>query len=349
MEMRALFLAGGLGTRLRPLTDNLPKPMVPVMGKPLLERNIMKLKEYGVDEIIISACYKSQHLMDYFGDGSKCGVKIHYVCEDVPLGTGGAIKNTENFFDDTFLIFNSDIVTDINFEDFIRYHKEKSAAVTIAVTEVDNPCMYGVIEYDKEGYVISFKEKPKPHEVTSRCINAGVYAFEPEVLEEIPTGRPVSVEREVFPNLLRKGYKISIYRGCSYWIDIGTPSKYLQIHKDILAGKYIIPENDFSHRSVYKGKNVKIYNTAKIIGPVYIGDNVEIGPNVTIGRNTVIGNNVKIGMGSKIVGSVVWDNVIVGTGVKLINTIVASDCSIEHNIEYNNMIYTNNYEIAVVG
>ncbi|TDT52027.1 sugar phosphate nucleotidyltransferase [Fonticella tunisiensis] len=341
--MKALFLAGGMGTRLRPLTNKLPKPMVPIMGKPLLERNMVNLKDCGISEMVLSTCYKPQYIERYFGDGDRHGLKIHYVCEDIPLGTGGAIKNTESFYDDTFLIFNSDILSNINFKELIQYHKSKSADVTIAITQVNNPSMYGVIEYDENGYAISFKEKPQPHEITSNYINAGVYVFEPEVLKEIPSGRVVSVEREVFPLLLQKGYKIAVYKSGSYWMDIGTPEKYLQAHRDIFSGKCKISDIDFSDKDVYRVKNATIHSTVRILGPVYIGENVEIEAYATIGPNTVIGNNARIGKGSKIIGSVLWDNVVVGNGARLFGTIIASDCSIERNNDYYNTVFTEDY------
>ena len=202
--MKALFLAGGMGTRLKPLTDDLPKPMVPMMVKPLLERNMLKLKECGVDEIILSTCYKPQKIEEYFGDGTKLGLKIHYICEDIPLGTGGAIKNAEEFFDDTFIIFNADILSDINIMDMMKFHKEKCAAVTIAVTQVKNPSAYGVIEYNDKLYAESFTEKPKLSEIKSNYINAGIYIFEPKVLKEIPDSQVVSIERETYPLAIRK-------------------------------------------------------------------------------------------------------------------------------------------------
>ncbi|NLG93480.1 MAG: nucleotidyltransferase family protein, partial [Clostridiales bacterium] len=177
--MKALFLVGGLGTRLRPLTDRMPKPMVPVMGRPLLERNMEALKLHGIHEIVLSTCYRPEVIEQYFGNGSDFGLKIHYVCEESPLGTGGAIKNCEEYFDDTFLVFNADILSNINYSEMLRYHKRKKADVTIAVTQVENPSAYGVIEYDEDGYAYLFKEKPAPHEVVSHFINAGVYVFEP--------------------------------------------------------------------------------------------------------------------------------------------------------------------------
>lgn len=215
--MKALLLVGGKGTRLRPLTNRLPKPMVPVMGKPLLERTLETLKHHHVDEVVLSTCYKSEYISRYFGDGSNLKLKIHYVREDFPLGTGGAIKNSEQYFDDSFYVLNADILSNIDFSEMMRFHKRKKADVTIAVTRVRNPSDYGVIEYDENGYATSFREKPQ--KIVSHLINAGVYIFEPDVLKMIPTGKPVSVEREVFPKLLSEGRKIAVYQGAATgWI-----------------------------------------------------------------------------------------------------------------------------------
>ncbi|MFT8315557.1 MAG: NDP-sugar synthase [Clostridium sp.] len=338
--MKALFLAGGKGTRLKPLTNKLPKPMIPIMTKPLLERNIAELKKCNIDEIVLSVCYKPQHIRKYFEEGNRQGVKIHYVKEDVPLGTGGAIKNTEKFYDNTFLIFNSDILSDIDFKDMIEYHKSKKADVTIAVTAVRNPTAYGVIEYDENNYAKSFVEKPSPNQITSNYINAGIYIFEPKVLKEIPNGKVVSVEKEIFPMLLKKGYKIAVYDRLSYWMDVGTPKKYLEAHKDIMTGKCKIPELDIEKSYSYRGKNVKFHSNVKIVEPVYIGDNVEIGANTTIGPNAVIGNNCYIGTGSKITGSILWDNVNIGSGSRLYQSIMSSNCIMDGDSDYYNTIYT---------
>lgn len=305
--MKALFLAGGMGTRLKPLTDDLPKPMVPMMAKPLLERNMLKLKEFGVEEIILSTCYKSQKIEEYFGDGTKMGLKIHYISEDIPLGTGGAIKNSEEFFDDTFIIFNADILSDINIKDMMKFHKEKCASVTIAVTQVENPSAYGVIEYDENLYAKSFTEKPKEAEIKSNYINAGIYIFEPNVLKEIPDSQVVSIERETYPQLLKKGYLIAVYKSDAYWMDIGTIEKYAQAHQDILNGIYNLPEIRDVINDIFIGKNTIINPFAKIIGPTYIGENSKIGAYSTIGPNAVIGNNCSIGMDNKIFNSIVWD------------------------------------------
>ena len=337
--MKALFLAGGFGTRLRPITNDLPKPMIPIVGKPLLERNIEKLKKYGINEVVLSTCYKPQKIKEYFKDGKSLGLKISYVSEDIPLGTAGAIKNAQEFFDDTFIVFNADIVSDIDISDMIDFHREKKALATIAVTKVDNPSAYGVIEHDKNAYITAFKEKPKPHESTSNLINAGVYIFEPELLNEIPLGRAVSIERETYPTLLQKGYKIAVYNKCSYWIDLGTPEKYIKVHKDIVKGDFKIDLLNFDDKQQYISKSAKIHETARSNGPVYIGENVTVGAFAVVGPDTVLGDSVSIGAGGKIIGSVIWNNVTVGSGAAIINSVAMSDCTINNNREeYNNIL-----------
>jgi mannose-1-phosphate guanylyltransferase len=339
-KMKALFLAGGMGTRLRPLTDELPKPMVPIMNRPLLERSMSNLKKCGIDEIVISTCYKSQYIKDYFGDGSKFGLKIEYVCEDIPLGTGGAIKKTGHLYDDTFLVFNADVLCNMDFMDLVKFHKSMSADVTIAVTKVDNPSAYGVIENDQNGYAVSFVEKPKAGEVKSNFINAGVYVIEPSVLKEIAEDRPVSVEREIFPVLLENGHKIAVYKGCSYWMDIGTPEKYLQTHEDIMSGACQIAGVRFGKQNVFKEGKSLIDTTAIIIGPVYIGDNVKIGAYATVGPNAVIGDNVCIHTGGKVTDSVLWNSVDVGLFARVDGSVAASGCKVESRSVRNDTAFT---------
>lgn len=343
--MKALYLAGGMGTRLKPLTDDLPKPMVPIMNKPLLERSMANLKENGIHEIVISTCYKSQYIKDYFGNGDKFGLNIEYVCEDAPLGTGGAIKKTGHLYDDTFLVFNADILCNMDFRKLIEFHKAKSAAVTIAVTKVENPSAYGVIEYDQNDYALSFTEKPAADQIKSNFINAGVYVIEPSVLKGIPENRPVSVERDIFPALLEKGDKIAVYKGCSYWMDIGTPEKYLQTHVDIMSGACKIAGVDFSNQTIVKECKSFINPSVIITGPVYIGTNVKIGPYATIGPNVVIGDNVRIHTGGKITESVLWNNVEVGVFAKIEGSVAASDCKVKRKTVCSNTAFTNTESI----
>ena len=338
--MKALFLVGGVGTRLQPLTDDLPKSMIPMMAKPLLERNILKLKDYGVNEIILSTCYKPQKIEKYFGDGTKLGIKIKYIEQDIPLGTGGAIKNAERFFNDTFIIFTQDILSDINIEDMMKFHKEKLAAVTIAVTEVKNPSDYGVIEYNDNLYAESFTGKPKLSEIKSNYINTGIYIFEPNVLKEIPESQVVSLEKETYPLLLKKNYPIAIYESDAYWRDIGSIEEYIQAHDDILSGDYSLSEIKDEHQNIFVGENTTIHSSTKIIGPTYIGENTKIGPNSTIGPNTIIGNNCKVGTNDIIIDSIVWDKVSVENNSTVSSVILNSNFMISNNNENVNNIET---------
>lgn len=338
--MKALFLAGGMGTRLKPLTDHLPKPMVPVMGRPLLERNIVNLKSCGVNEVVLSTCYRADCIEEHFEAKQHGEMKLHYVCEDIPLGTGGAIKNCQKYFDDTFLIFNSDIVCNIDLCDLIQFHKQKKADLTIAVTRVANPSAYGVIEYDPFGYATSFTEKPKPGEEKSNYINAGIYVFEPKILDLISTRKVVSIEKDIFPMLVKKGYKVAVYQKGSYWIDIGTPEKYMQVHRDIFDGHCRMRETNFSQEPVYGLSHVQMHSTARVIGPVWFGNNVRIGANVTIGPNVTVGNNFETGRGCMIRDSILWNNVAIGSGVNVVHSVVTSGCRIGSGIQCANTIYS---------
>lgn len=325
--MKAILLAGGKGSRLRPLTNNLPKPMVHVMNRPLIERIIKRLKRNGIDEIILSVCYQPTAIKEYFKDGEHLGIKIRYIVEDTPLDTGGAIKKAAEGINETFFVFNSDILSDIDIQRMLRYHKQSGAVATIAVTRVENPSAYGVIEYDANSYALSFVEKPKPGHITSNYINAGTYIFEPEILKDVPENVPVSVERQIFPDTLQKGQKIFIYKEKNYWIDIGTIEKYMQLHLDILSGEYKSNSFKFNKERIFIDKTAKVDPDAKIIGPAYIGKNVVIGDKVHI-TNSVIGDNVKIGKGSVIADSILWDNINVGEEVTLFNSIVKSNCNV---------------------
>jgi len=342
--MKALFLVGGFGTRLRPITNDLPKPMVPIMGKPLLERSFENLKRHGIDDVVLSMCYQPDKIENYFGDGKKFGVHITFVTEETPLGTAGAIKNAQDFFDDTFLVFNADILSDIDFTEMIRFHKDRKALATIAATEVDNPCDYGVMEHDGNGFITGFKEKPKPHESDSRLINAGVYIFEPELMDHIPQGRTVSIERETYPLLLQMGYKMAVYDRCSYWLDLGTPQKYLKVHRDILEGLISIGECDYTKNQKHISKTAKMHPTARITEPVYIGDDAEIGPNASVGPGTVVYRGAVVGSGASVVGSVVWDNVKIENGASVENSVVMSDCVVARNSKKHNAVLTKDFD-----
>lgn len=337
--MKALFLAGGKGTRLQPLTDKVPKPMVQIMNRPLLERTMISLKECGISEIVISSCYRSRYIKDYFGDGGQLGLKIQYIVEDLPLGTGGAIKNAESLFDNTFLIFNADILCDIDIKKLVEYHKSMKVLATIAATEVADPSAYGAIEFDSDDYVLSFIEKPKPEEILSNYINAGIYVIEPEIFREIPVDILVSIERDVFPKILKKGHKLAVYKDSSYWADIGTLDKYMQVHKDIMGGKCKMVDCGYTLDNITIGRDVRIHPHAELTGPIYIGDNVFIDANVVV-SNSVIGNNVNIGAESRVTGSILWNDIKISREVRLIDSIITSNSLVLKNKNFLNTVYS---------
>ncbi|HDP69323.1 MAG TPA: NDP-sugar synthase [Actinobacteria bacterium] len=328
--MKAIILAGGQGTRLRPLTCKAPKPMLPLVNAPFLEYIFKLLKNYDVEEVILSTSYLPGLFERRFGDGEKYGLKLVYVEEKEPLGTAGAIKNVEEYLDDDpFVVFNGDILTNLNISQLFEYHRSKGALATLTLTSVEDPTSYGLVPINSTGEVAGFLEKPSWDEVTTDLVNAGTYILEPDVLNLIPMGENYSFERGVFPEMVEKKEKIFGFPSNAYWLDIGTPQKYLKAHRDILGGRI---EFDFKGTQlkfgVWVGKNCAISSEANIFGPAVLGDNCQIEANATIFGYTTIGNNCMIGSGVTIGESVIFDdcrinrssvikNSILGKGVKL--------------------------------
>lgn len=325
--MKAVILVGGEATRLQPLTCNTPKALVPVLNKPFLEHVIRHLAKHRVKEVVLAQGHLAQPIEGYLGDGSRLGVRLTYVVEDTPRGTAGAIKNAERYLDDTFLALNGDTFTDLDISAMIDLHRKRKAKATIALTPVDDPTQYGLIETDDEVRVLRFLEKPRWNEVTTDTINAGTYVLEPDVLARIPPGAKVSIERETFPLLLDEGEPVCGYLSAGYWLDIGSPEKYLQLHRDLLGGKS-------SHYSPAAGEEALIGNqcsvhpTAQINGPVVVGDNCSIGRRVKLTGPVVIGAGCTIQEDTVIEDSVIWQNVRLEPGVKLKSSVVADRCCI---------------------
>lgn len=343
--MKAVILAGGQATRLLPLTCNIPKAMVPVLNIPFLEHVIRYLSEHQIKDIILAQGYLAQPIEGYLGDGSQLGVKLNYVAEDTPLGTAGAVKNAERYLDDTFLMLNGDIFTDLDITAMIDFHQKRRAKATIALTPVDDPTSYGLVETDAEGRVTQFLEKPSPSQVTTNMINAGTYVLEPEILAQIPSQTKVSIEREVFPLLLEQGKPVYAYPSSAYWIDIGTPEKYLRLHRDLLNGKssqYVpaLPEE------VVIGEQSYIHPTAQIKGPVMIGSNCTIGDKVRLTGPIVIGHGCQILPESAVEESIIWRNTRLGQHVNLKNSIVADNCCLNADSTIKDSILGDNVTVA---
>ena len=324
-SLKAVILVGGEGTRLRPLTYNTPKPMVPVLNVPFLEHVIRNLKEHNITEIVMAQYYLPATMREYFGDGSKLGVKLYYVMEESPLGSAGAVKNVEDFLDGTFFVLNGDIFHNRDFTALLKYHRQHRAKATIVLTPVANPTLYGVVETDKRNKVKRFTEKPKPEEVRTNMINAGTWVVEPEVLQRIPPDTKISFERELFPQILADDLPFYAYPTDNYWMDTGTPENYLQLHRDLLSGKYdgYKPEED-----VTTGKGCKIHASVKFRGKVIIGDNCVIASGVKLTGPVVLGPNCKIGEDTTITDSVVWHDTAISKGVTIKSSILADNCKI---------------------
>lgn len=318
-------MAGGKGTRLRPLTSNVPKPMVPIANKPILIRIIELLKKHGFDEIIITVGYLGKIISEMVGDGSDLGVKITFAWEDRPLGTAGSVKNVENELKETFLVISSDILTDIDLSKMLAFHKQKHSVATIALTRTDIPVAFGIVVTDEENRISRFLEKPGWGEVFSDKINAGIYILEPEILRFIDEKEEFDFSKQLFPRLLEMGHPLYGYLGDYYWLDIGNPKKYIQANHDILTKKVRVKiEGAEIKENIWVGKGTIIESEANIWSPVIIGDNCKIEKGAIIDRLTIVGDGVFIGKGAHLKRSIIWDNATIQGHAKLENCVILS-------------------------
>lgn len=343
--MKAVILVGGEGTRLRPLTCNITKAMVPVLNLPFLEHVFHYLRGHGIDDTVLALCHLPQQVKGYFGSGDRVGIRLSYALEESPLGTAGAVKNSEEGLDQPFFVLNGDVFTGLDLTTMLAFHRERKAKATIALTPVEDPTAYGLVETDDEGRIKRFLEKPSWDQVTTNMINAGIYILEPEVLTYIPPQTFCMFEHNLFPMLLDLGQPLYGFASHDYWIDIGSPQKYLQLNHDLLLGRCPgfepqAPQPSSIHPTaqikgpVVLGKDSNIAAEASILGPSVIGPGCSIGPGAIVEcsvlwsevqvqdrailNNCIIGNNCRIGAESCIgKGSVLSDNVIVHPGIKL--------------------------------
>lgn len=330
--MKAIILVGGEGLRLRPLTCKIPKPMVPIVNRPFLEHMLKNLKKHNIDEVILAICYLPACLQRHFGDGSALEVRLNYTVEESPLGTGGAVKNAQQLLNDTFLVFNGDVFSDLDLTDMIKFHRKHKAKATIALTPVEDPTAYGVVETDNQSRVKRFVEKPSWERVTTNFINAGTYVLEPEVLELIPPGIFCMLERGLFPDLVERGIPFFGYRSNAYWIDIGNPKDYLKLHHDLLMRKAIVHfPGKLIADDIWLDKGCNIHPSVKLIGPIVIGRKCVIEQDVQISGPTVLGSGCNIRQGSTIDEAILWQNVKLGKNVTIRNSVVGSNSVIGDN------------------
>lgn len=331
--MKAVILVGGEGTRLRPLTYDIPKPMVPIVNKPYMEHQIDFLMQHGFREIVFALGYKSEALENYFGDGQRWGARFWHVVEDEPLGTAGAVKNVEALLDDTFLVFNGDVVCGIDLSGIVRLHKERGAVGTIALTPVENPSPYGVVVTDPSGRVQTFIEKPPRDRAPSNAINAGAYVLEPSVVHAMPPGRRWMFETDVFPSLLREGRPLYAQVSDAYWIDIGSPHRYLQVNYDVLEGRAGVALPPHTHRggthaAVWCAPGARVDTGARLSGPLWIGQDVHIEGGAVLQGPTVVAPRCRVRSHATISRSVLWEGSTVEGGARVDEAIVGRGCII---------------------
>jgi len=342
--MKAVVLAGGHGTRLRPLTYTTPKPMLPLAGKPVLHHVIESLASQGFDDIIVTTNYLRKQIMDYFGDGPEFGVKLIYPEEDRPLGTAGSVKNAAKYLNETFAVIQGDNITDIKFEDLFNFHKQRGGIATIALIPMKRPHQFGVVESDSENRIIKFKEKPKPEECFSNFINTGLYVLEPKILEVIPHGLAYDFARNVFPELLKSGKRMYGYPAQGFWVDIGHPESYMEAARWVLSklrGKMISETAEVKNASikgwVQIGEGTRIEPGAKIIGPAIIGDHCRIDRDAKIATNSAIESGVEVAAKTRITSSMVYRDTHVGDSSYLSHCIVAERCRVGSSVKIDEM------------
>jgi mannose-1-phosphate guanylyltransferase len=331
--MKAVILVGGLGTRLRPLTCNTPKPMIPLVNQPFIEHVLENLRDQGIDEVVLAVQYLAERFRESLGDGSRLGLKVHIVEEPEPRGTAGAVKNVEHMLDGTTFVFNGDVMTDLDLQAMLAYHRERNSKLTIALTPVEDPTAFGLVETEENGRIRRFLEKPSRDEVTTNMINAGTYILEPEVFRYVPPAQHYMFERGLFPVMLQTSDPMYGYPSRAYWTDVGKPQAYLEVHHDILIGKvrYTFRGQQIADR-VWAENGAEIDPTAQIVGPVVLGAGVRVGPGAQIIGPTVIGARCVIGANVMIEGAVLWDDNLIADGAALRSCMVGHGNRIGANV-----------------
>ena len=332
--MKAILLAGGKGTRLRPLTIHTPKPIVPIFNRPFLHYQIDLLKQVPeIDEVILSLNYQPRRIEEIFGDGSNVGIKIRYVVEPAPLGTAGAIKYAGENLTESVVVFNGDVLTQIDLAAVLRLHRERNAKATIVLTPVENPTAYGLVETDADSNITRFLEKPSPDEITTNHINAGIYVLEPDTFDRIPSEVSWSIERSYFPSLIERGETFVAYVYNGYWIDIGTPEKYTQVHRDIMDGRYAAaPFLGEPPRHAAVAADARVEPGAVLEGPCFVDEGVLVKAGARIGPYSVIGRQTQVEEHATIEGAIVWPNCRISRDAAVRNAIVGRNCHVGRNV-----------------
>jgi mannose-1-phosphate guanylyltransferase/phosphomannomutase len=331
--MKAVVMAGGEGTRLRPLTSNQPKPMVPIVGKPCMEHIVELARMHGFDEVLVTLAFLPQAIRGYFGDGEALGIPIAYSVEESPLGTAGSVRLAAGRLDDTFLVISGDALCDIDLSALVEFHREKGAAVTIGLKSVDNPLEFGIVVTDDDGRVERFLEKPSWGQVFSDTINTGIYVIEPEVLRHVPTDRPYDFSKELFPLLLEMGRPIYGFVCDGYWQDIGNLDQFRQANFDALDERVRLNVPGIRLKgNVWIGDGAELEDLDVVEGPAFIGSNCRIAPEALVGPYSVLGPNVTLRERARTVRSVIDASAHIGRSCLIEGAIVGRSCDIRSHV-----------------
>src|SRR5918995_478534 len=322
--MKAVIMAGGQGTRLRPLTSNQPKPMIPVVGVPCMEHIVNLLREHGFTDIVVTLQFMPEEIRYYFGDGSDWGVSMSYSVEDVPAGTAGSVKLAEELLEgERVLVISGDALTDCALTRVVSFHEENAAEATMVLKSVENPLDFGIVITEEDGRISRFLEKPAWGQVFSDTVNTGIYLLEPSVLAEIPTEGEYDFSKELFPKLLDEERSLYGFITEDYWEDIGNLEQYMRAQRDVLDGKMrdVRPPGTRLRENVYVGRRAQV-DDEELEGPVAIGENVRVDEPARVSSYSVIADNVVIGAGASVERSVVAEGAYVGEGAELVDTVV---------------------------
>ena len=331
--MKAVIMAGGEGTRLRPLTSNAPKPMLPLVNRPMMEHIIDLLHRHGIDEIVVTVAFMANAIRTYFGDGSEFGVHMVYATEEIPLGTAGSVRNAMEHLDERFMVISGDVLTDIDLGAIIAEHEARQAMATIGLVHVENPLEFGIVITTEDGRIERFLEKPTWGQVFSDTINTGIFVLEPSIFDWIEPDRSVDFSSDVFPQLLAADLPLHGAIADGYWEDVGTLEAYVRAHKDILDGavKVNVPGFELGD-GVWLGEGADVHPDAQVTGPAVIGDNCRIEAGARVGQYTVLGANVRIRAEAQLERTVVNDNAYLGEGVRLRGAVIGRACDLRKGV-----------------
>jgi mannose-1-phosphate guanylyltransferase len=316
--MKAVILVGGQGSRLRPLTCNTPKPMLPLINQPFIEWLLLRLRDQGIDEVILAVQYLADTFRTALGDGSRFGMQIHIIEEPEPRGTAGAVKYVAHLLTDTTFVLNGDVMTDLDLRAMLDFHRSSGSQVTISLTPVEDPTQFGLVETDGRQRITRFLEKPRQEDITTNLVNAGTYIIEPRVFDYVPADQFYMFERGLFPTLLQRDEPMYGFPARAYWTDIGKPQTYLDVQHDILIGRvdYRFRGREIAPRVWAEGA-VTIDPGAQLVGPLVLGDDVVIESGARIIGPSVIGAGCRIGAECFIEGAVLWEQNVIGRGAQL--------------------------------